>query len=354
MNKYKKIFGIGLGLIALFLVAGATMAFNQAPAMAEENDMETDFMLQPSFDFAGQVRLVQESFKGRAFFTEALTEALGIPVDDLQAARQEALEVALDQAVAEGLISEERAEIMRARAALASTLEKDEILVQVLGIPVDDLQAAREEGQTIRELAAELDLDLTTLRQNLQAARQEVIQQAVADGTITQEQADLLADYPRPARPDRPGLRAMANRIFNEQGFNRARKIMDAALAEALGISVDELQAARQEALEATLEQVVEEGAIAEERAEIMMARAALAASLDPDAILAQVLGITTDELQAARDEGKTLAELVEELGLDPATVRENMAATREQVIQRAVDDGVITPEQAEMLQNGS
>ncbi|MGD2049449.1 MAG: hypothetical protein PVH03_08140, partial [Chloroflexota bacterium] len=174
MKKYKKIFDIGLGLIALFLVAGATMAFSQAPAMAEENDMETNFIFQPLFDFA---------------------------------------------------------------------------------------------GQAIRELAAELGLDLATIRQNLQMAREEVIQQAVADGIITQEQAELLADNPRPVRSGRPGLRAMANRVFNERGFYRAREIWDAALADALGISVDELQTARQEALEATLDQAVEEGVLSEERA---------------------------------------------------------------------------------------
>jgi ribosomal protein S20 len=272
MNKYKKILGIGLGFVALIVVAGATMAFSRGSAMADENDLEKASIFQPMFDLAGQAEPGQEPFKGRAFFTEALAEALGIPVEDLKAARLEALEAALDQAVAEGI--------------------------------------------------------------------------------ITQQQADLLADNPRPARPVRPGLRGMAYRVFNDRGIHRVREIWDAALADALGLSVEELQAARQEALETTLEQAVEEGVLSEERAEIMLARAALAATLDPDAILAQVLGITTDDLQAARDEGKTLAELVEELGLDPATIRDNMVATREQVIQQAVGDGVITPEQAELLQN--
>lgn len=273
MKKYQKIFGVGLGLIGLFLFAGATMAVSQAPAMAEENDMETNSIFQPLFDFAGQDPPDQKPFRGRVFFTETLAEALGIPVDDLKAARQEALEVVLDQAVAEGLISEERAEITRARVALVSILEKDEILAQVLGITVDDLQVTREEGQTVRELAAELGLDLATIRQSLQAARQEVIQQAVADGIITQEQADLLADNPRPVRPGRPGLRVMANRVFNERSIHRGKEIWDAALAETLGISVDELQAARQEALAKTVEQAVDDGVITTEQAELLQNR---------------------------------------------------------------------------------
>lgn len=196
MNKYKKILGIGLGFVALIVVAGAAMAFRQASAIPEESNMETDFIFQPMFDLAGQAVPGQEPFKGRALFIEALAEALGIPVEDLKAARQEALKAALDQAVAEGLISEERAEIMRARATVVATLEKDEVLAQALGITAEELQAAREEGQTIRDLAAELGLDPATVRENLKAAHEAALQQAVADGIITQEQAELLQNRP--------------------------------------------------------------------------------------------------------------------------------------------------------------
>jgi hypothetical protein len=47
----------------------------------------------------------------------------------------------------------------------------------------------------------------------------------------------------------------------------------DAFVADALGVSVAELQAARQAAEEAALEQAVAEGVITEEQAELMKAR---------------------------------------------------------------------------------
>jgi hypothetical protein len=115
MNKYKKIIGIGLTLVVIFVFAGAMMAFSQASAITKENDVETESISQPLFELAGQAEPGQQPFKGRAFFTEALAEALGIPVEDLKAARQEALETTLEQAVDDGVITPEQAELMQNR-----------------------------------------------------------------------------------------------------------------------------------------------------------------------------------------------------------------------------------------------
>lgn len=196
MKKYQKIFAVGLGLIGLFLFAGVTIAVSQVPAIAEENDMETNSIFQPLFDFAGQDPPDQKPFKGRVFFTVALAEALGIPVDDLKAARQEALKVTVEQAVEEGVLSEERAEVIKGRAALAASLDPEAILVQVLGITSDELQAARDEGKTLADLVEELGLDPATVRENMAATREQVIQQALEDGVITPEQAELLQNRP--------------------------------------------------------------------------------------------------------------------------------------------------------------
>jgi hypothetical protein len=246
---------------------------------------------------------------------------------------------------------------MRARAAFMAAADKDEVVAQALGITAEDLQTARDEGKNVRDLVNELELDPATVREDLKAAHEAALQQAVDDGVITQEQADLLADNPRPAQAARPGLRGRAIRAYHHEGVQRGKELMDGALAEALGISVEELQAAREEALPAAVERAVDEELISEERAELMLARAALAKAIDPEDALAQVLGITAEELQAAHDEGKTLREiardLAEELDLDLATLRENMMAAREESIQQAVEDGAITPEQAELLLNG-
>lgn len=122
-----------------------------------------------------------------------LADALGITVDELQAAREEAADAALDLAVEEGLITEERAELVRARRALKVYIDHDALLAKALGVSVEDVQAAREE-RSLRNLFFESDLTPAELRDALEAGYQDAVEQAVADGVITQEQADQLDD----------------------------------------------------------------------------------------------------------------------------------------------------------------
>lgn len=135
----------------------------------------------------------------------------------------------------------------------------------------------------------------------------------------------------------------------------------DQLLADELGVTVDELDAARDAANEAALAQAVEEGRITQEEADAMLAQRelheALMAYIDRDALMAEALGMTVEELQAALDAGTSLPDLLAEQGLDAATFHENMTAANEAALAQAVEDGVITQEQAdEMLsrpQNG-
>jgi hypothetical protein len=125
----------------------------------------------------------------------------------------------------------------------------------------------------------------------------------------------------------------------------------DAYLAEALGVSVADLQAARQAAQDAALEQAVAEGVITAQQAELIKAGHALRQYIDPQEILSQALGIDVADLEAARQEGKSLPYLFGELGLDPADIQAAMQSAHEDAIKQAVDDGVITGTQAEQLQ---
>ena len=68
---------------------------------------------------------------------------------------------------------------------------------------------------------------------------------------------------------------------------------------------------------------------------------------------MAKALGISVEELQAAHAEGKSLPTLIEELGLDRETVRANMETAKQEAIQQAVADGVITQEQADQILSG-
>jgi len=146
-------------------------------------------------------------------FDALLAGELGISVDELQAARDQAFELAIEQNLADGKITEEQADLIRARRALKEYLNRKALLAQALGLSVGELDAAREEGKTISQVLEEQGLTAVEAREALEAAYQAAIQQAVADGVITQVQADLFLErFPNPPtgglkRPARPGAR---------------------------------------------------------------------------------------------------------------------------------------------------
>ncbi|KQV26531.1 hypothetical protein [Yonghaparkia sp. Root332] len=70
------------------------------------------------------------------------------------------------------------------------------IILETLGITVDELRDAREEGLTLAELAEAQGVDVDTLVDALVAAAEEHIAEHVADGDLTQEEADeRLAEF---------------------------------------------------------------------------------------------------------------------------------------------------------------
>jgi hypothetical protein len=86
-----------------------------------------------------------------------------------------------------------------------------------------------------------------------------------------------------------------------------------------------------------------------------MKASQALKDYIDPQTMTAEALGMTVEELQAAREAGKSMADLLEEQGLTAAQFQEAMTAARQAAVEKAVADGVITQEQADqILANGA
>jgi hypothetical protein len=119
----------------------------------------------------------------------------------------------------------------------------DEDLAEVLGITVEELQAAREE------------------------ARAAVLEQAIADGLITQAQADEIGSGEHTFL-----LQGHLSRWLSENGID-----YQAYLADALGITVEELQAARDQAFTDNINQAVADGTLTQERADLILGRNALA-----------------------------------------------------------------------------
>jgi coenzyme F420-reducing hydrogenase delta subunit len=168
---------------------------------------------------------------------------------------------------------------------LDGIVDFDEIVAGALGITVDELDAAREAGTPMPELIDELGLDQETVRQEIQSAVEAAVEQAVTDGTLTEEEAEAFLNPPAP--PQRG------------QG-------------EGPGELLDGI--------------------------------------VDLDEIVAGVLGITVDELDAAREAGTPMPELIDELGLDQETVRQEIQSAVEAAVEQAVTDGTLTEEEAEQI----
>lgn len=133
-------------------------------------------------------------------------------------------------------------------------------------------------------------------------------------------------------------------------GRGDSRMEQGGLLAEELGVTVEELKAARLRALEKGLGSAVESGRLTPDQADLLLAGAKVRHSVNPDAMLAAALGISAEALQAARDAGKTPRDLGTELGLDPLTMAQNAEAAMNAAIDKAAAEGTITPAQAEAL----
>lgn len=123
---------------------------------------------------------------------------------------------------------------------------------------------------------------------------------------------------------------------------------LESRMAEALGVSVEQLRAAQEQAFDGGLQQAVDEGELAPKQAERMRTWRRLRPYLNPPVLAARVLNMTPEELDAALDQGRSLWDLAEERQVDFTAGREKFLAAGRAALQQAVADGVISQEQAD------
>jgi hypothetical protein len=89
-------------------------------------------------------------------------------------------------------------------------LEGLQAAAQALSMSTDELITALRSGKTLEELANEAGVDFQAVQDAIQAAREEAIrtriEQAVSDGTMTQEKADWLLEGLEKGFLDGPGF----------------------------------------------------------------------------------------------------------------------------------------------------
>jgi hypothetical protein len=196
--------------------------------------------------------------------------------------------------------------------------ESDTYLAQALGIPIDQLTAAKD------------------------AAWVAIIDQALADGLITDAQATSLKANGYKFHGRGRGLTCW---LVNEANLD-----YEAALAAQLGITSEALTAARALARDLQIQAAVDSGEISAEQADQMRAHLALRTYIDRETMLANALGISVADLETARESGKTTSDLITELGLTEDGVTAALKLAVETALQQAVTDGVITQAQADQF----
>jgi hypothetical protein len=115
-------------------------------------------------------------FGGDLDYDADLAEALGVSVEELQAAREVAKTKALEEAIDKGYITEEQVAMMEARNAVMGYI---------------DVEALKEEFGDFRQEGADLRADFMAV---MKEAMQSAVEQALENGDIDQDQADELLE----------------------------------------------------------------------------------------------------------------------------------------------------------------
>lgn len=216
MQRNKIITYVLLGIFAVAAVVGMT-AFRAVQASAPATDNFVAFQAAAPVVNGRNGANFGKGFGGGTS-NQDLATALGITVEKLQAAYTSATDDALKQAVTAGLITQAQADQIKARGGQflelgrytdSSTIDYNAILAKALNISVDQLNAAYVKAFNARidsaVTAGKLTQDQANLEKgryalsnnskfqsSIQSAYQAAVKQAVADGVITQAQADQI------------------------------------------------------------------------------------------------------------------------------------------------------------------
>jgi len=188
MKRYIKIGAIGVLVMALVLASAAVVGAQDPEESAAD----------------GPFRWVER-------LREAIAEALGITVEEYESALDAAKERVLEEALEEGWLTEEQAErfgqhleagpgkwrfavphLWSGPVRTEHSLES--VAAEQLGLTLDELRDALEDGKTIAELAEEKGVEPQAIVDAYVARIREELDQAVADEDITQMRADAILE----------------------------------------------------------------------------------------------------------------------------------------------------------------
>jgi hypothetical protein len=155
-------------------------------------------------------------------FREAVAGILGISVDEYDAAVEQARDQVVDEALAEGWLTEEQAERMQERMERGfgaegmgkgfmgphrSFMGRDgssllKVAAEKLDMTVQDLLTELQDDKSIADVASEKGVDVQDIADTYLAQLEEDLKQAVEEGDITQKRADWTLEQAQERVPD--------------------------------------------------------------------------------------------------------------------------------------------------------
>lgn len=169
----------------------------------------------------------------------------------------------------------------------------DDKVASLLGMSVADLRTARQSGKSLAEIAADKGISRDTLVSGMLQLHQDAVAARVADGTLTQAQADqVLAN-----------MKTRIEAMVDGKGFAPGRGPQKGGLG--IGPLHDQV---------------------------------------------ASLLGMSLTDLQTARQSGKSLAEIAADKGINRDTLVAGMLKAHQEALAARVADGSLTPAQADQM----
>lgn len=161
--------------------------------------IDRGIMMEATADALGITREDLEASRENGQSLLDLATAQGVSMAEVEEAVQTAVTDSLNQAVADGTLTQEQADQFMANMALRELAkefkespEVKEAVADALGITVAEFDEAKEAGTRLDELANAQGVDIETVKEAGKTAFEGVVNQAVEDGTLTQEQADEI------------------------------------------------------------------------------------------------------------------------------------------------------------------
>jgi len=153
-------------------------------------------------DYLGITPEEVRELRGECRGPQEVLEGLGLTQEDVR----EAVEAVLEKKVADGTLTQEQADRMmewldgaaRMRIGKFGMRMGDfglsEDICDLLGLSPEELREQLREGKSLAEILEEQGVDREELQEAMLAGLTEMLEEKVADGTLTQEQADRILE----------------------------------------------------------------------------------------------------------------------------------------------------------------